>query len=245
MFSIFTSIDDLCLGASSGVDFCRKFDLIMLIVVVNCIWQSGAESEALTDPTFWRFDIWDPRLSSTTTSSTTPPTTITVTTRVRVICVSVGSKSEEFWLASKYNNTNTQYNNHWYSGHHNFTSFNNHSNNDNNTTHININKHWSIIDYQIFSFYFSISHLDYFLVLVGATANKTTAGPSVISAKDYEEACKQPVAIGTACVMTVMMVMKFIGMFTLFTKIDSLFNPSRLMADHRRHAFIKLHTSRS
>ena len=42
----------------------------------------GAESEALTDVNFWRFNIWDPQLSSTTTTTTTPPTTPTVTTRV-------------------------------------------------------------------------------------------------------------------------------------------------------------------
>ena len=33
------------------------------------------------DPTFWRFNIWDPSLSSTTTTTTTPPTTHSVTTR--------------------------------------------------------------------------------------------------------------------------------------------------------------------
>ena len=41
----------------------------------------GPESAAITDPNFWRFNIWDPRLSSTTTTTTTPPTTGTVTTR--------------------------------------------------------------------------------------------------------------------------------------------------------------------
>ncbi|CAF4965221.1 unnamed protein product, partial [Rotaria sp. Silwood1] len=30
---------------------------------------------------FWRFDIWNPAVSSTTTTTTTPPTTGTVTTR--------------------------------------------------------------------------------------------------------------------------------------------------------------------
>ncbi|CAF1324902.1 unnamed protein product, partial [Adineta ricciae] len=40
-----------------------------------------AESAPVTDPTFWRFNIWDPAVSSTTTTTTTPFTTATVTTK--------------------------------------------------------------------------------------------------------------------------------------------------------------------
>ncbi|CAF1317920.1 unnamed protein product [Rotaria sp. Silwood1] len=50
-------------GVASGTDFCKP------------------ESSPITDPNFWRFDIWNPAVSSTTTTTTTPPTTGTVTTR--------------------------------------------------------------------------------------------------------------------------------------------------------------------
>jgi hypothetical protein len=42
--------------------------------------NTGPESIAITDPTFWRFNIWDPGMSSTTSTTTLPPTTHTVTT---------------------------------------------------------------------------------------------------------------------------------------------------------------------
>ncbi|CAF2876365.1 unnamed protein product [Rotaria sp. Silwood2] len=50
-------------GVASGTDFCKP------------------ESSPTTDSNFWRFDIWNPAVSSTTTTTTTPPTTGTVTTR--------------------------------------------------------------------------------------------------------------------------------------------------------------------
>ncbi|CAF1012640.1 unnamed protein product [Rotaria sp. Silwood1] len=50
-------------GVASGTDF----------------WKP--ESSPITDPKFWRFDIWNPAVSSTTTTTTTPPTSGTVTTR--------------------------------------------------------------------------------------------------------------------------------------------------------------------
>ena len=42
---------------------------------------AGPESAAITDPTFWVFNIWNPAVSSTTTTTTTYPTTHTITTR--------------------------------------------------------------------------------------------------------------------------------------------------------------------
>jgi hypothetical protein len=41
---------------------------------------TGPQSAAITDPTFWVFNIWDPAVSSTTTTTTTYPTTHTITT---------------------------------------------------------------------------------------------------------------------------------------------------------------------
>ncbi|CAF1122378.1 unnamed protein product [Adineta steineri] len=55
-----------------------------------------AESAPITDKTFWRFDIWNPALSSTTTTTTTPPTTHTVTslgtttTSINTACTTSG-----------------------------------------------------------------------------------------------------------------------------------------------------------
>jgi hypothetical protein len=48
-------------------------------------WNTGPESAAITDPYYWRFNIWNPGLSSTTTTTTTPPTTHTITTRTASI----------------------------------------------------------------------------------------------------------------------------------------------------------------
>ncbi|CAF1637226.1 unnamed protein product, partial [Adineta ricciae] len=71
-----------------------------IIIITNVTWTPGqfyyvtmdsgfasgsvfchAESAPVTNPTFWRYNIWDPAVSSTTTTTTTPFTTVTVTTR--------------------------------------------------------------------------------------------------------------------------------------------------------------------
>ncbi|CAF1380296.1 unnamed protein product [Adineta steineri] len=65
-------------GVASGTEFC------------------GPESDAISDPTFWVFNIWDPAVSSTTTTTTTPPTTHTVTslgtttTSINTACTTSG-----------------------------------------------------------------------------------------------------------------------------------------------------------
>ena len=61
----------------------------------------------------------------------------------------------------------------------------------------------------------------------------------VMTAKDYEEACKQPLAIATAVSMVAMILIHAIGMFAWFTKLNTMFNPSRVRADVRRQAFTK------
>ncbi|UJR34805.1 hypothetical protein I4U23_027586 [Adineta vaga] len=71
-----------------------------IVIITNYTWTPGksyyitmdsgfasanefchAESKPISDPTFWRYNIWDPAVSSTTTTTTTPFTTITVTTK--------------------------------------------------------------------------------------------------------------------------------------------------------------------
>jgi len=47
----------------------------------NVCVNKGPESAPIKDSSFWRFNIWNPALSSSTTQTTTPPTTGTITTR--------------------------------------------------------------------------------------------------------------------------------------------------------------------
>ncbi|CAF4309628.1 unnamed protein product, partial [Rotaria sp. Silwood2] len=54
-------------GVASDTDFCKP------------------ESSPITDSNFWRFDIWNPAVSSTTTTTTITPTTGTVITRPLLI----------------------------------------------------------------------------------------------------------------------------------------------------------------
>lgn len=65
------------------------------------------------------------------------------------------------------------------------------------------------------------------------STSSTIPSAQVLSAQDYIKACEQPVAIGTAISMLVMLPINAVGMFTLFTKVDKMFNPSRLMAEQR------------
>ncbi len=57
---------------------------------------------------------------------------------------------------------------------------------------------------------------------------------NIITADDFVEACKQPVAIGTLISMLAMVPFHIIGMYALFIKIDKMFNPHRLLADQRQ-----------
>ena len=52
--------------------------------------------------------------------------------------------------------------------------------------------------------------------------------------KDLEEACKQPLVIATVVSMMTMVPIHFIGMFTIFIKINQQFNPSRIAAEIRQ-----------
>lgn len=58
-----------------------------------------------------------------------------------------------------------------------------------------------------------------------------------MSPAHFIKACEQPVAIGTTLSMAVMLPVNVIAMFTLFTKVEKMFNPDQLLAKQRRQAF--------
>jgi len=62
---------------------------------------------------------------------------------------------------------------------------------------------------------------------------------NVLSAEDFVEDCKEPVAIGTLVSMLAMLPIHIIGMYAFFLKLDKMFNPHRILADHRRQIFTK------
>jgi len=53
--------------------------------------------------------------------------------------------------------------------------------------------------------------------------------------KDLEEACKQPLAIATVLSMMTIVPIHFIGMFTIFLKLNQQFNPNRIAAEIRQN----------
>jgi len=56
----------------------------------------------------------------------------------------------------------------------------------------------------------------------------------IIGMKDFEEQCKQPIAITTAVTMMFMGVVHAISMYAFFLKLEKMHNPSRIAADLRR-----------
>ncbi|UJR07471.1 hypothetical protein I4U23_011760 [Adineta vaga] len=82
------------------------------------------------------------------------------------------------------------------------------------------------------------------------TAAPTTAGPTtpskttestvaVMYPKDFEEACKQPVAIMTAVIFLVMMPAHALALYAIFTKLEATFNPSRIQTKTRHRQRMK------
>ena len=55
-----------------------------------------------------------------------------------------------------------------------------------------------------------------------------------MSPKDFEEQCRQPVAIINAVSMLVMIPVHIIGMFAIFTTLEKMFSPSHIAANVRR-----------
>ncbi|CAF4317526.1 unnamed protein product, partial [Rotaria sordida] len=80
---------------------------------------------------------------------------------------------------------------------------------------------------------------------ITTTTSATTTGPTTtttemnaLSAKEFEEYCKQPVAITNAVSMIVMVPVNIVVMFAFFTKLDKMFNPNRLAAKARHKMLV-------
>ena len=56
---------------------------------------------------------------------------------------------------------------------------------------------------------------------------------SLLSDKDLEEQCRQPVAIANAVLMIALLPVHVLGMFAVFTKLEKMFNPTRIVANIR------------
>ncbi len=85
------------------------------------------------------------------------------------------------------------------------------------------------------------------MYILGVTTAPTTTlltDVPVMSAKDFEEACQQPVIIMTAATMLAMLPINAVGMFALFTKMNQMFNPHQLAAQYRTGRFAKRHARR-
>jgi hypothetical protein len=58
-------------------------------------------------------------------------------------------------------------------------------------------------------------------------------------AKDFEDACRQPVIIGTVVSTMAMVPVNLIAMFAMFSKLEKMFNPDRLMAIQRQKKLLR------
>ncbi|CAF1102277.1 unnamed protein product [Adineta steineri] len=158
-----------------------------------------AESAPITDKTFWRFDIWNPALSSTTTTTTTPPTTHTVTS-LGTTTTSINTACTTSGIVVTSTNASTT------------------------TTTASTTP--------------------------PTTAAPTTAGPTttgvttestipVFYPADFENACKQPVAIMSAVMMVAFMPIHTLAMYAAFTKFSNMFKPSNTAAKARHQQRMK------
>ncbi|CAF0833692.1 unnamed protein product [Adineta steineri] len=189
-----------------------------IVIVTNYTWTPGqsyyvtlgdgfasgsvfchAESLAITDKTFWRFDIWNPALSSTTTTTTTPPTTHTVTS-LGTTTTSINTACTTSGIVVTSTNASTT------------------------TTTASTTP--------------------------PTTAAPTTAGPTttgvttestipVFYPVDFENACKQPVAIMSAITMIAFMPVHALAMYAAFTKFTNMFKPSNTAAKARHQQRMK------
>ncbi|CAF2044880.1 unnamed protein product [Rotaria magnacalcarata] len=154
-------------GFSSGTEFC------------------GPESIKITDPFFWRFNIWDPGLSSTTSTTTAAPTTHTVTSRpvststVNTLLTTTGIQVTTTIMIATTTTTTA-------------------STVTTSTT-------------------------------TTTTTSPTTSTPteiSVFTPKDFEDICRNPVAVFNAIGHLAMLLVHIISMFAFYTYLAKTFNPN-------------------
>ncbi len=77
-------------------------------------------------------------------------------------------------------------------------------------------------------------------MFVGETTTPRTTSitdMNVITPKDFEEQCKQPIVIMTAVSMLIMIPVNILGMFAFFTRLEKMFNPNRIAATIRQRKF--------
>jgi hypothetical protein len=80
-------------------------------------------------------------------------------------------------------------------------------------------------------------YINLFLAVTNAPTTTLLTDVPVMSSKDFEEACKQPVIIGTVISLAAMLPVNFIAMYALFTKLEKTFNPHRILAKQRQQRF--------
>lgn len=66
------------------------------------------------------------------------------------------------------------------------------------------------------------------------TVQTTTPEMEILNAQKLEELCKVPVAIGTVLSLIGTLPVHIIGMFVVLTKLENVFNPSRIAATLRQ-----------
>lgn len=189
------------------------------------------------------FNIWDPGLSSTTTTTTTPPTTVTVTTRVRLHL----SFHLETWYFSKYvdiffcnlgsthNNATTEFDHNWHCHNNNNSVVNNNVINNNNNDIDNICHMWNIDSNVLLK----CERIRSISAVTSSTGSTTPVSMKIISAKDYEEQCVQPVALMNTITHLAMFPAHALSMFMLFTKMNSMFNPNQQKINARQKEFLR------
>ncbi|UJR24420.1 hypothetical protein I4U23_005796 [Adineta vaga] len=79
------------------------------------------------------------------------------------------------------------------------------------------------------------------LTTTGPTASSATTGStfSALSPKDFEEGCKQPIALMTSLIFIVMMPIHSAVVYAAFTKMEKMFNPSHIQARTRHKQRMK------
>ena len=75
------------------------------------------------------------------------------------------------------------------------------------------------------------------LAVTTITLTVATSEVKVIYPIEYQEACKQPIAIGTTLTSLIILPFNMLGMFLTFTHIEKTFNPSRTQARLRMKDF--------